>query len=168
MARKSRIAFLMIRQAAKATAWHMQAVNSITIYKQSISGYPIYDVDALTKLKDTLEKHYDILNNLYFPEIPKLPDMTPVHILDMYFPEIPELPDMTKVHIMDIYFPTIPELPDMTKVNILDIYYPSNLELTMPWFIDIDCNILPVEDMITELKELKAGRCPTCGKPWVD
>ena len=146
----------------QATAFHMQSLNTISVYKQTVKSFPIYDVDSLTKVKNELERHYDLLN------LPKLPDMTPVHILDIKFPEIPDLPDMSKVHVMDIHFPNMPELPDMSKVHYVDMYFPNIPEFEMPWFIDIDCTIPDITSVIAELKELKAGRCPTCGKPWVD
>lgn len=67
--------------------------------------------------------------------------------------------NLEKVHI-----PHIPPLPDLPSVTTIDIHIPEIPEMSLPKIVDINIDLPDIIGVGRELKELREGRCPTCGR----
>lgn len=118
-----------------------------------VSSLVLYDVDAYEKMKEWEVRLYDILDALY-----------PIHL-----DEITVLPDIDFID----YEPTgLWELKTIPPVDFID-YTPSGLTLLKLYpYVDF-AEISPsgLEDIskdIVDLQEAYAGRCPTCGRLFIE
>lgn len=124
--------------------------EKLAVYKKTMNDFEIYDIEDRERRIAKLKKLCDVLDRIYFPVIPTIPNMKEVKYYDIHYPTIPDLPNMQQVKYYDINYPTIP------KIN-----YPKIYDIHIPV-------IEKIGQIVKDIKELKAQRCPTCGRLWVD
>lgn len=75
-------------------------------------------------------------------------------------------------NLSNIYIPVIEELPDMREVNFVDVPIPLIPKMAYPQIYDVNVEIGDISEEILliaeELEEIQNGKCPTCGKEFLD
>lgn len=71
--------------------------------------------------------------------------------------------NLEKIHI-----PSIPELPPLPQVTTLDIHYPVLPSLRLPSVINVQVDIPDIISVAKEMEELRAGKCPMCGRLFIE
>jgi len=143
-------------------------LNSQLVYKQAMTKFITYDKEKLQKEVSELEEYLSILDTIYIPQLPAIPDMERVEFYNVYKPNLPTIPDMTNVIFFTIHKPNIPDIPDMQKVEFYTVHRPVIRIPEWPTFYDIHCNLPNCYDLMKELESLRTGVCPTCGRSWIE
>lgn len=63
-----------------------------------------------------------------------------------------------------IYIPTIPEIKAVPKVRITNVYIPTLPKIKWPKVHNIYLNVPDIIPVARELKSVREGKCPTCGR----
>ena len=63
-----------------------------------------------------------------------------------------------------IYIPTIPEIKAVPKVRITNVYIPTLPKIKWPKVHNIYLNVPDIIPVASELKSVREGKCPTCGR----
>ena len=63
-----------------------------------------------------------------------------------------------------IYIPTIPEIKAVPKVRITNVYIPTLPKIKWPKVHNIYLNVPDILPVANELKSVREGKCPTCGR----
>lgn len=67
-----------------------------------------------------------------------------------------------------IYIPEIPEIHAVPNVRTVSVYAPKIPRISLPRIYDIHCSIEDITREASDLKEVKEGKCPTCGRRLCD
>lgn len=63
-----------------------------------------------------------------------------------------------------LYIPKLPEIKAVPKVHFSDIAFPTLPTIRYPRIMNVKCSIPDITGIASELKTLKANKCPTCGR----
>lgn len=63
-----------------------------------------------------------------------------------------------------IHIPQLPEIHAVPKVHFSNIVFPNMPKIRYPRILSMSCNIPDITPIASELKTLKANKCPTCGR----
>lgn len=63
-----------------------------------------------------------------------------------------------------LYFPTLPEIHAVPKVRFVAVHTPQLPKIKWPKVRSVSCTIPDILPIARELKAVKEGKCPTCGR----
>ena len=68
-----------------------RAVAAIPVIEDTLAQIEVYDVDALVERQSELVRYFNVLNNIYIPNIPEIEAVPEVKFLSVYTPTLPEV-----------------------------------------------------------------------------
>ena len=68
-----------------------KAVAAIPVIKDTLAQIQIYDVDEQVAIQSKLIGYFNVLNNIYIPNIPEIEAVPEVKLLSVYKPTLPEV-----------------------------------------------------------------------------
>ena len=123
-------------------------VTQSTSYQSLMNELKIEDVAGMDVKVENMRKYLGILQSIYFPTLP-------------------EVRAVPKVVTAPVYIPTIPKIRAVPKVVLVtNVSYPTLPRIRYPRILDIHCELPDVLNIAHDMAELRARRCPTCGRGW--
>ena len=145
-----------------------EQIHNELIYKQTLGDFKVWDLEPLEKEERTLDTYLRILENFVPMTLPELPDMTSVEFYTILSLNLPGVMDMTPIEYYPLPECYLVDIPDMTPIEFYELSILNIPDLAYPLIIDLQFSLPDIEETMQDLDVLREGRCPTCGKMWME